>query len=618
MKRLVSILGLLCLAFASTSRAAVTYNCGIVGSDFDTLCSLEELRNGGSITINGILFDSFVWTQDFAIGTPLGTTGIHVAGVDSRFRPGLVFTDNANNWNRPGTTVTLHHLGFRVRNLNASPADIQGFRMYAQFGNIFGYDLGLQHDSSVFIKDRPFPTAFGPNPPPQARGEAVVSCFASEADASVTPPTDCANTTRRDSHTHAQAPAPFPPTTDLTANMEFNLITDAPGNVQLIQFIYQLEMAGFLADTAVPDMTGNGVQEIAVAAEDPPRGLLPIEVHDGFSRSHVGGLAFATAQFPAVAITALPDTDGDGNSEIVLLKRRQDNSRSYIEIRNAAGLHATRTIPLALGHRALAVKVVNGDIDDNGIPELAVLSGSTSTGREIIEVFNAFGATNKQVVAFSPNHQVIDFTVVDDVNGDGEPEIAAAVGSYINGRYLIEVRNLGGTPFSSVTWLRPGHRAVDITSVPDANGNGVPEVAVLELEIGTGVTRVEVLDAQGAPNKRFLNYFGGTAVRPIALLGIPDTDGDTVPEIALLVDNKLTANTAVFIDNAGVTPNRRAIAFPAGYNNVALDLAFLGDADGNSNGDVALLMSRVLDGQLIVQLRNVFGPPGPWNHYFAP
>src|SRR6202008_2053328 len=132
------IVVLLCLAWASPCQATVTSNCGLAGSDFGTDCSLQELIGGGSITVNGVTFDTFTWQSQVFAGSLGPLTAIRVDGVDSRSRPALTFTDTGTSWDRAGLTVTINHLGFRVR--NGGSAAFTGRRMYGAFGDIFVFN----------------------------------------------------------------------------------------------------------------------------------------------------------------------------------------------------------------------------------------------------------------------------------------------------------------------------------------------------------------------------------------------------------------------------------------------------------------------------------------------
>jgi hypothetical protein len=615
MKHLLPVLGLLGLAVTSPSPAAVSYNCGGVGSDFDANCSLQELLDGGSITVNGILFDTFVFQESVFAGTPLGPESeIRVDGVDSRTHPGVQFTDTTNAWNRSGLTVTLNKLNFRIRNTNPNPLNFMTARLYAEFGNIAVYDLAEQEDSNVFIKDRPFPAAYGDpsNPPvlPQVRGEAVVQCFASEADPALLN-INCANTTRRDTHTGAQERDDFEPNTDMYADMDFNIIAELSGNAELNRFIYQMEMDAFVAMATVPDMNANGSPEIAVIQQ----GSIVAEVRDSQTSAVLATLTFLDDQHTPIAAAVLPDLDGSGFPELAMLAERSSDGQALVEIRDMGGPGSMRQIQFAAGYVAHAMVVIGDDADNDGTPELAVLATRRSDGEEVVEIRNAFGLANRRFLRYGSNFQVLDIAVVDDADGNGVPEIAATGGRFSNNRYLVQIRNAAGPPQPQSFYLPNGHVPRRVTSVADADGNGTPEVAVLLSRNGDGLTRVFVANANNIGNSTMFNY--GVGVTPLGLFGIPDTDGDTIPEIALLVDRQQSANVDVVIDNAAGPPARRNVGFPSGSIRTSVALDFLGDWDSNGQAEVAVLLIHTADGRIYAQRRETGGLPGFVNIFFT-
>jgi hypothetical protein len=337
-----------------------------------------------------------------------------------------------------------------------------------------------------------------------------------------------------------------------------------------------------------------------------------VQVRGGLGGQLLGRRSFLNNRYKPVGLAGLPDLDGNSVPELALLAVRDSDDQVVVEIRNASGPSSPRQVTLSPGHVPIGLKALPGDTDGNGIPELAVLSSRVADGQESIDIFNAFGEPNLRTVVYDPVQlDVLDFVTVDDGNGDGSVEIAALAERAGDGLYVVDIRELSGQDSPAITRsLRANHRPRAITTVTDANGNGIPELVVLQEDVITGVTRVEVRDELGADNPRLFNYAGGAAVRPLQLIPLPDTDGDSVPEFALLIDHRQTSAANVIVNNASGPGSARTLRFEPGRRSEPISVALLGDADGNGIQDLSLLQD--LGGVVGAEMRNLNGPGSPW------
>lgn len=359
---------------------------------------------------------------------------------------------------------------------------------------------------------------------------------------------------------------------------------------------------------ALPDTNADGIGDIAVVRDNPIRA----EIRSGASGALLANIRFLDASVVRVASRALPDSDGNGVPEIALLAKRKSDGRGVVEMRNVTGAAAARQVWFAVDQTPVALAVVASDADDNGVAELAVLSTRNSDGLGLVEVKNAYGPTTPRSIWVGSGYTPSDVEVVEDADKNGVPEIAVLATRNSDGRIVVEVKNAAGATIPKGVWFMTGNTAIDLAVVPDADGDTVPELAVLS-SLPNGRVVVEVKNAFGLTNTRSLWLAPGQtglAVRPVA-----DADGNAVPDLAVL-SRRADGRTLVDVKNAALATNPRSLWYPAGYT--ARDLAVLPDVDGNGIEEAAVLMLRDSDGRIVVQRRNAAGPQAPVDYWFSP
>ena len=182
-----------------------------------------------------------------------------------------------------------------------------------------------------------------------------------------------------------------------------------------------------------------------------------------------------------------------------------------------------------------------------------------------------------------------------------------------DGRTRVEFANAFGALNRAAVYFLPDATAVDLAIVNDADGNSIPEFAVLTARNADGRAAVEIRNATGAPNpvKRLLPS-GHT---PLAVAAMADADGNAVPEVAALSSRNSDGRIAVDISNAAGTAGLNRIFYSTGYS--ARSLVILDDLDGNTVPEAAVVMIRDSDGQILVQSRNAAGSPAAKNYFLS-
>ena len=388
--------------------------------------------------------------------------------------------------------------------------------------------------------------------------------------------------------------------------------TNASGQVQGQYRIHSASFRFVLPDEprGLADVNGDGTRDVAVL-----RGAGgTVEMRSGATGAPLGNLAFLGSSFRLITAVVLPDTDGNGVAEIGVLARRKSDLRTVVEIRNVSGAQAARQVWFEPNRQPVDLAVITDDADGNGVLELAVLSRRTSDGRGVVEVRNAFGTANAVSVWLGTGLIPQDLEIVPDADSNGVPEVAVLASRSSDGRALVEVKNAAGAAAGTIIWCASGNAAVNLAVSADSDGNSIPELAVLLERRSDRRGVVEVRNAAGAYNTRMLWLAAGNvglAVEPIG-----DADGNTVPDVAVLARRDSDGRALVEVKNTSGAVNTNTLWYPAGYT--ATQLAVLEDVDANGVREAAPLLVRDSDGRLVMQRRNASGAQAPRDYWFSP
>lgn len=187
------------------------------------------------------------------------------------------------------------------------------------------------------------------------------------------------------------------------------------------------DSGGGSGDVSVADINGDGRTDIALAAQDRIV-IFYQKASGGFEPAVVLGAGFAT-QGVAVA-----DLDGDGRSDLVAANAGNAPSGASggasvsIMLQTSPGSFVATQIPVADGARRVAI----GDLNQDGIPDLAVVSmvyqDLYSPSRVSVLLQSAVIRGQFSVAAVYVGPDPASFIAIGDMNGDGHNDLVLETG----------------------------------------------------------------------------------------------------------------------------------------------------------------------------------------------
>ena len=295
---------------------------------------------------------------------------------------------------------------------------------------------------------------------------------------------------------------------------------------------------------AVPDFADSTAVELAVLFADGR-----VALNDSFS-----GVPLPDVRFdPALAPVDLAAWAGATAPRLALLGRDTD---PRVEVRRAD----TGSVTTRLDYRPTLDPVqlfVFPDLSGNTVPEIAMLGENRDPlGADLVQLKDPPTADKVAEIAIGGGFRVRASVVVDDTNGDGVAEIATLrTQPDLNQVYIADP--VSGERLQRLNFDR-SYAAFDVFSLPDYSGNGAPEIGVLTRD-DAGNQKLQVKDA--ATNLPLLQLNLWPVFQAIDAVTLPDSDGNGAGEIAILTRRDADGQLRVYVFDAKSGKRLRVIDF---------------------------------------------------------
>jgi hypothetical protein len=347
----------------------------------------------------------------------------------------------------------------------------------------------------------------------------------------------------------------------------------------------------------------------------------------------------------SAGIVALGDINHNGSQDVAVLSHGSNTA----VVKDGLTGALIQTVPFSSDTDTVWQKFLRvPDVDHNGAPELLVHKLYSSQ----TELRDSLSGALLSTVQFDPayNYSYRDVAIIPDRDVTRTPHIAL-LGKQrtATGRVAVETREAGNGALIADTFFSSGCRPEKLSVLPDANGNGMPEFAVLC--VNQRHVKVEVRDMAGILLR---NIYIDKSAEYLQMEALAPTGGDIAPRLALLrykpatnamqvlVVNALTGASMIRTFNPTFVPRRFAVmpdlnangseelAFvranpEPGVNKIQIrdsasgslvkdvwfdksllpqDLAVIPDSNGNGAVELALLAIRQRDGARSVVIKD--------------
>jgi PKD repeat protein len=338
---------------------------------------------------------------------------------------------------------------------------------------------------------------------------------------------------------------------------------------------------------------GSGVAPLhTYSANDSYTVNLTVTDEDGITDA-AGTAVVITDNFrtrPRTDIIGMPDVNGDGSPDVATVFTNEATGQNLVQVRDGdtgveiRELNYGQDLTLAIGSFPRAGLA----------PALAVMS-ELSSGELQAQVRNAETGMLVNNVSFGSTYSGIDMVILPDSNGNGIAE-AAVVGEDENQGVRVIVKDLDSAEKIGAVFHGAGVKALQLAAMPDLNSDGVAEVALLERTRSNNKVRVWVIDPAAQVVLTNIDYGAAVETITLAIVSAADPADTGVAVLGLRAD---TNEGRILTKNALTGATISNIQWSNSYSPV--DLATVVDTNGNGSFDLAL-MEQNADGNVRIRV----------------
>lgn len=354
--------------------------------------------------------------------------------------------------------------------------------------------------------------------------------------------------------------------------------------------------SAFVSLTALADVTGNGISEIA-ALHINGSGVSEVQINDPGTSQLVSSFTMFNADWQPLKLLALDDLDA-----VALLALDQTNLVQGIQIKDATNGALIRNLfPWSAAWDPLDADLVPGEAS-GGLAAIATLATRTSDGLMGVELRDpANGSLIRIIYPLGLGWTAKELAVV---TAGGVPAIAVLATRDSDGLTIVQVRNASdGSLIDNVFPLGLGFSPQELKAMPDINGDGSGEIAVRMTRDSDGLELIQIRDS--ATNVFIKNVypigagFGGWRTQQFEVL---DYAGTTV--LGVLSLGQSDTLTLVQMRNplsGGIINNTFFIGAPWKYRD---GFTIVPDFSGNEYDELAAINTNSSNGDRLVQVRD--------------
>jgi hypothetical protein len=350
-----------------------------------------------------------------------------------------------------------------------------------------------------------------------------------------------------------------------------------------------------------PDINGNGASELVMLGESKSTGKVLAQVYDAKTGLLSKNISYDDDGFNPLAVAVVADLNGNGSSEICLLDRVSDPSDMRVFAHLRDGLTGNYLWHIWFGPKQHPVSLkVMGDINGNRRPELVLMCRDPDNNKGVAKVYDAFSGESINLVWYGPVFNTLGHEILPDMNGNGKPDIALLGINPLNKKVLAHIRDSWTDALLWYIWFGPAYYPIDLKAISDVNGNNRKELALLGLDYKTGETVVKLMDSYSRVAILTIKYFQGYT--PIAFEVIPDINGNGKSELAVAAMNPVDRMVHVSIKDS--KSGGSVASFTLGSAHVPWGMTWVNDVNGNAAPELSVLTSDIKGFEITGKVRD--------------
>lgn len=308
-------------------------------------------------------------------------------------------------------------------------------------------------------------------------------------------------------------------------------------------------------------------------------------------RIDIGAVEQQTKDIAPMVLFALNDMNSNGTPELAAMAQSMAKGTTSVRVRDALTKALITRATLVGKPEALDMQSMR-DVNANGKPELAVLRGAPTT----VSIVDGYNGSAVRTIAFTSGLIPQSMAIAPDMNGNGKQELAVLATKNLS--RLVEVRDGGtGALISSVTFDAIG-KPNNVVILPDMNGNGMLELAVLFDKAGLTAPTDTIQIRDAATGTLVINvpvtYTAANNAQSTAMAVVPDLNGDGNPELAVL---GAPSSVTIYDAKTGVQVSTMTLDHHA----IARQFVVMPDTNANGSPDIAVLVRNQQTGALSIE-----------------
>jgi Bacterial Ig-like domain (group 3)/FG-GAP-like repeat len=320
------------------------------------------------------------------------------------------------------------------------------------------------------------------------------------------------------------------------------------------------------ASLAVADLNGDGIPDIVVANQCKTSGCSAVGgVSILFGKKGGTFRAQKVISSDGASKVLIGDLNGDGKPDLVIPTGGNNSGAAQVEVLlgNGDGTFQPGTFYYAPGILS-PVDAVLADLNRDGKLDIVISGGTAQTKNKVTVLLGNGDGTFRTGTAFSPGGTFMVHSAVADITGDGKPDIvsAACTAQCVNADGTLQLRvGQGNGLFPNFLTFDTGSLGATGVAIGDLNGDLKPDVAVISFWGNTVSIFLNDSDPYAFPTETSLNSNFSPSVygQAVTLAAKVTPSGSIAPTGSVIFRWPGAAASTLTLDSNGVamlTKNR--------------------------------------------------------------